>query len=388
MNSELNSPIYLDCAATTPIDGRVAELVTHYLCEEFGNAGSRTHEYGARAKRAVTKAREQVAAVGDARPDEVVFTSGATESNNLAILGLADWASGQGKKHLVSTAIEHKAVLEPVEEMQRRGFEVTLVSPNEDGRIEPETILGAVRSDTALVSIMHVNNETGVIQPIEEIAELLRGHEAYLHVDAAQGFGKDLDRLQNKRVDLISASAHKIYGPKGIGALITRRRRYDRPPLRALMLGGGQERGLRPGTLPVHALAGFGLAAELALAECSQRIRSCASLRDSLLKFLAGVSHEINGSPEHSLPNVLNVSFEGIDSEAAMVALKGRVAISNGSACTSQDYSRSHVLEAMRLPAARIDSALRISWCHETTVESWADLFAPLATQLRRVAAA
>ena len=248
-------PIYLDCASTTPLDSRVRAEMLRYLDDDFGNAGSRTHAWGLRARAAVEHARDQVAAVVGARRGDVIFTSGATESNNLAILGLA--GAAQDRKHVVSTAIEHHAVLEPLAELGRRGFEITLVSPDSRGIVDPDAVAGAVRPDTVLVSIMHVNNETGVRQPVAEVADRLERSDAYLHVDAAQSFARDIDALRHPRLDLISASAHKINGPKGIGALIMRRRGQERPPLQPLMFGGGQERGLRPGTMPVALAPGL-----------------------------------------------------------------------------------------------------------------------------------
>lgn len=217
-------PVYLDCNATTPVDPEVEREFLIYVRDEFGNAGSRTHEFGARAKQAVQKARDQVATVVKCQREEVIFTSGATESNNLAILGLREHGEKTGRRHIVSTAIEHKAVLEPLEHLARHGFEVTLVRPEATGAVLGSKVAAAVRPDTLLVSVMHVNNETGVIQPLAEIASGLEGHDAFLHVDAAQGFGKRIPDLQNPRIDLISLSGHKIYAPKGIGALVTRRR--------------------------------------------------------------------------------------------------------------------------------------------------------------------
>lgn len=364
-------PVYLDCNATSPIEPRVSEEVIRYLQIEFGNAGSRTHEYGNRAKQAVQNARDQVAAVVDSSREEVIFTSGATESNNLAILGLAEHGEKIGHKHIITTAIEHKAVLEPLQALARRGFEVTLLPPTSGGWIEPEAVHGALRSNTLLVSIMHVNNETGVVQSITEIADVLADHSAYLHVDAAQGFGKDIKTLQNKRIDFISISGHKIYGPKGVGSLITRRRGYNRSPLSPLFFGGGQERGLRPGTLPVPLIAGLGLAAELALKNYSKREKACRVFRDRALNALSPLSPVINGDQSRILPHVLNISFPGLDSEAVMVALKDLVAISNGSACTSHSYQPSHVLKAMGLSSKQIESAIRISWCHLTKDPDW-----------------
>jgi cysteine desulfurase len=367
-------PVYLDCNATTPLEPEVLEVMQRYLVEEFGNEGSRTHEYGARAKQAVQKARDQVGQIVSAQRDEVVFTSGATEANNLAILGLAEHGEKRQRKHIISTLIEHKAVLEPLEELERRGFEVEMLVPNAGGWVEPDKIKAALRPETLLVSVMHANNETGVIQPIEQIADVLRGSAAYLHVDAAQTFGKLTEPLRNERIDLISASAHKIFGPKGVGALITRRREYDRPPLKPLTFGGGQERGLRPGTLPVHLIVAFGEACGLALKGQKDRTKSLNAFRKQLMDELVPLAPVYHGDPERVMPNVVNVSIPGLNSEAAMVGLKDLIAISNGSACTSANYTVSHVLKAMNLPEEQILSALRISWCHLTPEVDWSQV--------------
>jgi cysteine desulfurase len=364
-------PVYLDCNATTPIEPIVRDEVMRFMTEEFGNSGSRTHEYGARAKQAVNRAREQVAAVVKAESDEVVFTSGATESNNLAILGLAAFGEKTGQRHIISTQIEHKAVLEPLEFLAKKGFEVDFIPPTRDGWVDPSAIKKALRKDTLLVSVMQANNETGVLQPISEIADHLIDHEAYFHVDAAQGFGKRIDDLENKRIDLISISGHKIYAPKGVGALITRYRGFDRPPLQPLMFGGGQEKNLRPGTLPVPLIVGLGFAAELALQNHVNRNEVCRALRQKALEALMPLEPTFNGDIENSLMNTLNISFPGIDSEALIVALKSEVAISNGSACTSHSYQPSHVLKAMGISSEIIQSAIRISWCHMTEDVNW-----------------
>ena len=357
--------IYLDNNATTPLEPEVLEVVLHYLREEFGNAGSRTHEFGARAKQAVEQARGIVAQALSANRDEVFFTSGATESNNLALLGLRQHAEKTGKRHIVTSMIEHKAVLEPLEFLESQGFTISRIAPGEDGRVKASDILAAVTPETLLVSVMHANNETGVIQPVEEIAKGLPG-DVFFHVDAAQTFGKLIAPLQNPRIDLISISAHKIFGPKGIGVLLARRRDFKRPPLTPLMFGGGQERGLRPGTLPVHLIAGLGKATEIALRDHGKRAALCEAYRRGVMDLVDRLQGVVNGDTEHMLPHVLNVSLPGIDSEAAIVALKGEVAISNGSACTSTSYSASHVLVAMGLGHDRIESALRLSWSHLT----------------------
>ncbi len=365
-------PAYLDCNATTPLDPRVREVMLHYFDVDYGNEGSRTHEYGTRAKRAVHAARGQIAELIACEPDEVVFTSGATEANNLALLGLAAEGETAGRRHIVSTQIEHKAVLEPLQELQRRGFGVDLLPPNAGGWVEPEKVAKALRPDTLLVTVMHANNETGVLQPVSEIAAVLKNHLAYFHTDAAQTFGKVVAELQDQRIDLISVSGHKIYGPKGVGALIVRRRGYDRIPLRPLMFGGGQERGLRPGTLPVPLIAALGKAAELAGKEWMQRAAQCLAFRKELLAALAPFKPVIHGDPARTMPHVANLSVSGIDSEALMVALKHEVAISNGSACTSASYRPSHVLEAMGLSEEAIRCAVRWSWGHACTAHELA----------------
>lgn len=370
--------VYLDCNATTPIEPRVRDKILHYLDSEFGNAASRTHIWGTKAKQAVQKAREQVAQVVDAKADEVVFTSGATESNNLAILGLANHMENVGKKHILSTKIEHKAVLEPLAMLQRKGFEVTLLSPNRGGRIEINAFREALRADTALVSIMQVNNETGVSQPVEEIAGLLEGHDAFLHVDAAQGYGKEISPLLNKRVDMISISAHKIYGPKGIGALVARRRGFKRLPIEPIMFGGGHEGGLRPGTLPVHLIVGLGESSAIALKEHGERKQKCLEFRDKVIAAFSQFRHIINGDPSYTLPHVANISIEGLNSEAAIVALKDVIGVSNGSACTSHSYEPSHVLMAMGLSDDIIKGSLRLSWCHMTEEPNWDNVVSAL----------
>ena len=271
---------YLDCNATTPIEPAVAQLVRHYMEEEFGNSGSRTHVFGLTARSAIEKARQQIADVVDAEKDEVVFTSGATESNNLALLGLAAALKEKGKTHIITTTIEHKAILEPCAFLESQGFLVSYLPPDLNGSVSVEAVENAIIDTTGLVSIMHVNNETGAIQPITEIANLLEERNIYFHVDGAQGFGKLLKPLTHSRIDLLSVSSHKIYGPKGVGALISRRRNYKRAPLIPLTYGGGQEKGLRPGTLPVPLIAGFGLAGELARKNNEEWWASCEKIKE------------------------------------------------------------------------------------------------------------
>ena len=356
--------VYLDMSATAPVSTEVVELMNKYFLEEYGNAGSRTHEFGVRAKQAVEKARQQVAEAASTDKQNVIFTSGATESNNLAILGLKNYGIDENKKHIITSALEHKAVLEPIEELAKQGFEVTYLSVDESGLIDPDELSNSLRSDTLLVSIMHVNNETGSIQPLEVICDVLADHDAYLHIDAAQSYAKLPQGLDNERIDFISVSSHKLYGPMGVGALIARKRGYLRPPLNPIMFGGGQEKGLRPGTLPVPLIAGFGLACEQAFKNHSEWQQHAQTLKQTLLDSLGSLDIRVNGA--NTSPFILNFSAPGVSSEAAMVTLKGIAAVSNGSACTSSNYTPSHVLTAMGLADDRISEAIRMSWSHST----------------------
>ena len=371
VSEKTNKPAYLDVAATSPMDPRVAELVLHMMTSEYGNAGSRTHIYGAEALREVGRARERISCCIASTPDEVIFTSGATEANNLAILGLEAHGAAVGRRHIVATAIEHKAVLEPLDHLRLRGFDVTLVRPARNGRVDPEEVAAVLRPDTLLVSIMHGNNETGAIQPIREVAALLAGDDVFLHVDAAQTFGRETEALKDRRIDLISLSGHKIFGPKGVGALIVRRRGGRRVPLSPLMFGGGQERGLRPGTLPTPLVAGFGLAAELAEKEAADRRRRCLVMRHEALAALSALDPVIHAESGPVLPHILSFAVRGIDSEAIMVVAKDLVAISNGSACTSSRYAPSHVLTAMGLEQEVVQGTVRLSWSHLASSIPW-----------------
>ncbi|MEM5514372.1 cysteine desulfurase DndA [Pseudoalteromonas sp. AS84] len=355
---------YLDMNATAPVLNEVADLVRKMFLEEYGNAGSRTHEFGANAKKSVEKARKQVAEVVDADKSEVIFTSGATESNNIAILGLREFGEQESKKHIITTRIEHKAVLEPIEYLVKNGFEVSFLEVDESGVVDSDKLKQLLREDTLLVSIMHVNNETGSIQSITDICDVLELHSAFLHIDAAQSFGKLSDDLKNKRIDLISTSGHKVYAPKGVGALVMRKRGFIKPPLKPIMFGGGQEKGLRPGTLAVPLIAGFGLACEIAQKNALTWQKHAQKLKDELIAALNTLDAQYNG--ENTSPFVLNFSVPGINSEAAMVMLKGIAAVSNGSACTSSSYTPSHVLTAMQLDEKRIAGAIRVSWGHMT----------------------
>lgn len=349
---------------------------------EYGNAGSRTHGYGVEALREVNRARERIASCLASTPDEVIFTSGATEANNLAILGLEAHGIATGRRHILSSAIEHKAVLEPLDHLRSCGFDVTLVRPDASGRVDASEVAASVRADTLLVSIMHGNNETGALQPIREIAASLEDDEVILHVDAAQTFGRENEALKERRIDLISISGHKIFGPKGVGALIVRRRDGRRAPVAPLMFGGGQERGLRPGTLPTPLIAGFGLAAELADEELAVRRSRCLDIRRKALFALARLEPVIHGEHGPILPHILSFAIPGVDSEAVMVSAKDLIAISNGSACTSSHYAPSHVLTAMGLNDDEVHGTVRISWSHMTPDIAW-DLFAERLDDLR-----
>lgn len=363
--------IYLDCNSTTPIEPSVASLVMRFMEKDFGNAASPIHDYGLFARAAVEHARMQVAKLVDARPDEVLFTSGATESNNLAILGLVDVGQRSRRHHILTTAIEHKAVLEPFEVLSRRGFEVEYLSVGSDGRLCPEILASALRPETLLVSTMHVNNETGVLQPLDEVANILSGYEALWHVDASQGYGKELDLLRNQRIDMMSISGHKIYGPKGIGALIVRKREGHFPPLQPLVFGGGQEQGLRAGTLPVPLIVGLGEAAKLALQDYSHRREKCLAFRQKVVSALNLFDAEQNSDECWTLPHMINVSLPGIPSDLAINKLKNLIAISSTSACTSHTHTPSHVLIAMGKTPSQVESSLRFSWCHMTPDVDW-----------------
>lgn len=357
--------IYLDYCASTPIDPRVLQTMVDVYQNKPGNADSRTHIFGQQAKEVVNSSRRQIAQVLGVDPTEVIFTSGATESDNTAIIGLMNYGISSGKKHIITTAIEHKAVLEAVRFLEKRGFTVDYVKPDEKGRIHTEDVLNLLRDDTLLVSIMHVNNETGVIQPVSEIGEALSSQKILFHVDAAQSFGKLNNDLRALKYDMLSISGHKIHGPQGIGALILRRKAYQRPPVEPLLYGGQQEYGFRPGTTPVALVAGFATASEIMEKEYPAMIGSLQKQKDYLISALIPYGVLINGDLDNSLPNVLNFSIPNIDAEAFFAAQKDVYAVSNGSACTSGSYKPSYVLQAMGYDDERIAEALRVSWWKE-----------------------
>jgi len=361
-------PIYLDYSATCPVDPRVAEKMVQYMTMDgtFGNPASRSHRYGWQAEEAVDTAREQIAELLNADPREIIFTSGATESNNLAIKGVAHFYQKQGK-HIITCKTEHKAVLDTTRQLEREGFEVTYLEPEANGLIDLHKLEAAMRDDTILVSIMHVNNEIGVIQDITAIGELCRSRKIVFHVDAAQSAGKLPIDVQEMKVDLISMSSHKIYGPKGIGALYVRRK--PRIRLEAQMHGGGHERGFRSGTLPTHQIVGMGEAFRIAKEEMQQDFDHAKKLRDRLLagiKDMEAVS--INGDLEQRLPNNLNVSFAFVEGESLLMSLKD-LAVSSGSACTSASLEPSYVLRALGLNDELAHSSIRFSFGRFTTEE-------------------
>ena len=359
-------PIYMDYSATTPIDPRVADKMIPYLREQFGNPASRSHAYGWSAEAAVEEARAQVAALVGADPREIIWTSGATESNNLAIKGAAQFYKSKGK-HIITVKTEHKAVLDTVRELERQGFEATYLEPQDNGLISLEQLEAAIRPDTILVSVMLVNNEIGVIQPIREIGELCRKKGIIFHSDAAQATGKVEINLEELKVDLMSFSAHKTYGPKGIGALYVRRK--PRVRLEAQMHGGGHERGLRSGTLAPHQIVGMGEAFRIAQEEMDTELARIKALRDRLAKGLLEIEEVyINGDMEHRVPHNLNVSFNFVEGESLIMAIKD-IAVSSGSACTSASLEPSYVLRALGRSDELAHSSIRFTIGRFTTEE-------------------
>ncbi len=343
-NDTLNLPIYMDYSATTPIDPRVVDKMLPYLREQFGNPASRSHSFGWAAEQAVEEAREEVAKLVNADPREIVWTSGATESNNLAIKGAAHFYQGKGK-HLVTVKTEHKAVLDTTRELEREGFEVTYLDVKDDGLLDLDVFKAALRPDTILVSIMAVNNEIGVIQDIETLGEICREKGIIFHVDAAQATGKMPIDLAKLKVDLMSFSAHKTYGPKGIGALYVRRK--PRVRIEAQIHGGGHERGMRSGTLATHQIVGMGEAFRLAREEMATENERVRMLRDRLLRGLTEMEEVyVNGDMEKRVPHNLNISFNFVEGESLIMAIKD-VAVSSGSACTSASLEPSYVLRAL-----------------------------------------
>ncbi|MFM0595929.1 MULTISPECIES: IscS subfamily cysteine desulfurase [Paraburkholderia] len=363
-NDSLHLPIYMDYSATTPIDPRVVDKMIPYLREQFGNPASRSHSYGWDAERAVEEARENVAKLVNADPREIIWTSGATESDNLAIKGAAHFYKSKGK-HVITVKTEHKAVLDTCRELEREGFEVTYLDVKDDGLIDLDKLKAAIRPDTILVSVMSVNNEIGVIQDIEAIGEITREKGIIFHVDAAQATGKIEIDLQKLKVDLMSFSAHKTYGPKGIGALYVRRK--PRIRIEAQMHGGGHERGMRSGTLATHQIVGMGEAFRIAHEEMATENERIRMLRDRLLRGLAEMEETyVNGDMEQRVPHNLNISFNFVEGESLIMAVKD-VAVSSGSACTSASLEPSYVLRALGRNDELAHSSIRFTVGRFTT---------------------
>ncbi len=357
-------PIYLDYSATTPVDPRVVDKMVPWLFEHFGNPASRSHAYGWEAEEAVERARDQVAALVNADPREIIWTSGATESDNLAIKGAAGFYAERGK-HIITVKTEHKAVLDPCRELERHGFEVTYLNVQENGLIDLEAFTAAIRPDTVLVSVMYVNNEIGVIQDIEAIGEICRSKNIIFHVDAAQATGKVTIDLQKLKVDLMSFCAHKTYGPKGIGALYVRRK--PRVRIEAQMHGGGHERGFRSGTLPTHQIVGMGECFHLAQLEMATENERIRMLRDRLWSGLSQIEEVyLNGDLERRIPHNLNVSFNYVEGESLIMAIK-ELAVSSGSACTSASLEPSYVLRALGRNDELAHSSIRFTIGRFTT---------------------
>jgi len=350
-------PIYMDNHATTRVDPRVLEAMLPYFTEIYGNAASRSHSYGWEAEKALDAARDQVGALIGASGKEIVWTSGATESNNLAIKGAAEFYKDRGR-HIVTSVLEHKAVLDTCKRLEREGFDVTYLPVARDGRVEPEAVRAAITDKTVLVSIMLANNEIGTVNPINEIGEIVKARGALFHIDAVQGVGKIPFDVTSARADLVSLSAHKMYGPKGVGALYVRRK--PRVRLTALLDGGGHERGMRSGTLNVTGIVGFGMAAQIAMAEMPEESRRVLAMRERLRTGIqARVSDTfVNGSLEHRLPGNLNISFAYVEGEAMLMALKD-VAVSSGSACTSASLEPSYVLRALGVEEEMAHTSIR-----------------------------
>ena len=359
-------PIYMDYSATTPIDPRVADKMIPYLREQFGNPASRSHMYGWSAEAAVEEARGHVASLVGADPREIIWTSGATESNNLALKGAAHFYKTKGK-HIITVKTEHKAVLDTVRELERQGFEATYLEPQDNGLITIAQLEAAIRPDTILVSVMLVNNEIGVIQPIDEIGELCRSKGIIFHCDAAQATGKVEIDLNRTKCDLMTFTAHKTYGPKGVGALYVRRK--PRVRLEAQMHGGGHERGLRSGTLPTHQIVGMGEAFRIAKEEMHSELERVKALRDRLARGLLEIEEVyINGDMEHRVPHNLNVSFNYVEGESLIMAIKD-IAVSSGSACTSASLEPSYVLRALGRSDELAHSSIRFTIGRFTTEE-------------------
>ena len=383
----MNLPIYMDNHATTRIDPRVVEAMMPYLTEQFGNAASRNHAFGWAAEEAVEQAREQIAALVGATAKEIVFTSGATESDNAAIKGVVEFYGHQGK-HIITSPIEHKAIIDTARHLEREGCEVTWLPVGEDGLVDPRSVADAIRDDTVLVSVMHANNEIGVVNDVAAIGAVCKARGVLFHTDAAQSAGKVEIDVEAMGIDLLSLSAHKMYGPKGIGALYVRRKK-PRVRIAPMIHGGGHERGMRSGTLPVHQIVGFGEAARIAKLELEEEAARLGALRDRLKAEICARVPEVllNGSMEHRLPGNLNVSFTFVEGESLLMALRD-VAVSSGSACTSASLEPSYVLRAIGLEDENAHSSIRFGlgrFNTEEEVDYVVDLVARAVSKLREL---
>ena len=360
--------IYLDNNSSSPIDERVLAVMVDVYLNSYGNADSRTHNHGEQARIIVENARKQVASLLEINSSEVFFTSGSTESNNITIQGLEEYALKTNKKHIITSAIEHKSILETVNMMKKNGFDVDIVNPDLSGQINVQEILDKVRDDTLLVSVMHVNNETGIIQPVDRLGTELEKRNILFHVDATQSCGKLVDEIRNLKYNMLSFSAHKLKGPQGVGVLILKKKKYKLPPVKNIMYGGQQEGGIRPGTIPVALVAGCGKACEIAEKEYRENSHKCKSLKVILEELLkkSNVNYHYNGAQQYCIDSSVNICFKGVMSEALMLSSKQYCSVSNGSACTSKSYSPSYVLEAMGIPTEDIENSIRISWGPET----------------------
>lgn len=359
--------VYLDYNASTPVDPRVLDVMFDIYKNHYGNSDSRTHSFGDDTRSIVVNARKQVASLLGVSSDEVFFTSGSTESNNIAIQGLEQYAIESGKNHFVTTSIEHKAVLETVKAMERRGFLADYINPERSGSVSADAVLKKVNLHTVLVSVMHVNNETGIIQPVAQIGEQLSASHILFHVDATQSVGKLVEELKALKYTTLSFSAHKMGGPQGVGVLIMRKEHYKLPPVRNIMYGGQQENGIRPGTVPVALVAGCGTACEIAEREYKDSQTKCKDLQSLLINLLnqSGLKYSINGDVSQCISNTLNICLHGVSSEALMLSSKMYCGISNGSACTSKNYDPSYVLTAMGVSQEDCFSSIRLSWGHQ-----------------------
>jgi cysteine desulfurase len=364
----MNLPIYLDYASTTPVDPAVADQMVEFLTPsgQFGNPASRSHMFGWQAEAAVEEARSDVASLIGADPREIVWTSGATEANNLAIKGCAQFNTRKGK-HIITSRIEHKAVLDTCRQLEREGFEVTYLDPDKNGLIQPQTVADALRDDTTVVSIMHVNNELGTLNDIAAIGKICRENKVFFHVDAAQSAGKTAIDVEAMNVDMMSFSAHKIYGPKGIGALYVRRK--PRVRIEAQMHGGGHERGMRSGTLPTHQIVGMGAAFKLGKESLDSEMARIVKLRERLWQGVSDMEEVyLNGSEQQHVPGIINISFAFVEGESLIMALRD-LAVSSGSACTSASLEPSYVLRALGLNDEMAHSSIRFSIGRFTTEE-------------------